>query len=149
MIMNREEAQEYIETKIPITKHMGMEIKELSRESVRVGLPLEPNLNHHDSAFGGSIESLFFVTGWCLVQYLIEDFDPEPVIVGRRGRVSFTGAIRQDFDAQLHIPGEEEIKEFLSDLKTRGKARITAKAFIEIEGKTCAEFEGDFVVLAK
>ncbi len=145
--MNRQEAQQYIETNIPITKAMGMSINVLNRNEVRVGLPLARNLNHHGSAFGGSIESLFFVTGWAFIQLLTENMTPEPLIVGRRGRVSFTGAIRKDFEARLHIPSEEVTDVFLQELKNKGKARITARSFIEMDGKICAEFEGDFVVL--
>lgn len=145
--MNKEQAQQYIERKIPITKNMGMTINALSGDEVRVGLPLAPNVNHQGSAFGGSMESLFFVTGWAYVQWLIKDIHPEPKIVGRRARSAFHKPVKEDFEAILSIPSKSDSDTFLKDLKEKGKGRITAKAEIVIQGELCAEFEGDFVVL--
>jgi thioesterase domain-containing protein len=145
--MNREEAQKYIETNIPMTTLMGMKIVELSLESVRVAMPHAPNVNHQGSVFGGSIDSLFFVTSWAYVQLLIEDFDPHPRIVGRRGRTSFSKPIKSDFEAMVIIPEETVVQKFLDDLTQHGKGRITAKAAVEYHGELAAEFEGDFVVL--
>ncbi len=145
--MNKEEAQKYIETEIPMTKIMGMEIVELTRESVRIAMPHAPNVNHQGSAFGGSIDSLFFVTSWAYVQLLIEDFDPHPRIVGRRGRSTFHKPVKSDFEAKVIIPENSIVETFLEDLTRKGKGRITAKAIVEYEGEIAAEFEGDFVVL--
>lgn len=145
--MNKAEAQKYIETEIPMTKIMGMEIVELTRESVRIAMPHAPNVNHQGSAFGGSIDSLFFVTSWAYVQLLIENFDPHPRIVGRRGRSTFHKPVKSDFEAKVIIPENSIVETFLEDLTHKGKGRITAKAIVEYEGEIAAEFEGDFVVL--
>jgi thioesterase domain-containing protein len=145
--MNREEAQKYIETNIPMTKIMGMRIVELNHDSVRIAMPHAPNVNHQGSAFGGSIDSLFFVTSWAYVQLLIEDFDPHPRIVGRRGRSTFHKPVKSDFEAKVLIPEESAVQAFLDDLSHKGKGRLTAKAVVEYEGVIAAEFEGDFVVL--
>lgn len=145
--MNKAEAQKYIETEIPMTKIMGMEIVELTRESVRIAMPHAPNVNHQGSAFGGSIDSLFFVTSWAYVQLLIENFDPHPRIVGRRGRSTFHKPVKSDFEAKVIIPENSIVETFLKDLTHKGKGRITAKAIVEYEGEIAAEFEGDFVVL--
>ncbi len=145
--MNKEEAQNYIDTNIPMTKIMGMKIIELTHESVRVAMPHGPNVNHQGSVFGGSIDSLFFVTSWAYVQLLIEDFEPHPRIVGRRGKSTFHKPVKSDFEAKVLIPDETAVKVFLDDLTQKGKGRITAKAIVEYEGEIAAEFEGDFVVL--
>ena len=145
--MNRVEAQKYIETYIPVTKIMGMEIVELTHDSVRIAMPHAPNVNHQGSAFGGSIDSLFFVTSWAYVQLLIEDFEPHPRIVGRRGRSTFHKPVKSDFEAKVLIPDESAVQTFLDDLTQKRKGRLTAKAVVEYEGDIAAEFEGDFVVL--
>jgi len=145
--MNLKEAQKYIESNIPMTKIMGMKILELSRESVCVAMPHAPNVNHQGSAFGGSIDSLFFVTSWAYVQLLIEDIEPHPRIVGRRGKTTFSKPIKSDFEAKVLMPDEAAIQVFIDDLTLKGKGRIKAKAVVEYEGEIAAEFEGDFVVL--
>lgn len=145
--MNKEEAQKYIYENIPITKIMGMNITDLARESVRIAMPHAPNVNHQGSAFGGSIDSLFFVTCWAYVQLLIEDVDPHPRIVGRRGKTTFSKPIKSDFEAKVVIPKQEIVDQFLADLSQKGKGRLTARSVIEYEGEIAAEFEGEFVVL--
>lgn len=145
--MNKKEAQKYIETNIPMTKIMGMEIVELTHDSVRISMPHAPNVNHQGSAFGGSIDSLFFVTSWAYVQLLIEDFDPHPRILGRRGKSTFHKPVKSDFEAKVLIPDDSVVQIFLDDLRQKGKGRLTAKAVVEYEGEVAAEFEGDFVVL--
>ncbi len=145
--MNKAEAQHYIETNIPITKIMGMKITELNRESVCIAMQHSPNVNHQGSAFGGSIDSLFYVTCWAYVQLLIEDFDPHPRIVGRRGKSTFSKPIKSDFEAKVLIPEVEIVNQFLADLSDKGKGRLTAKAVVEYKGEIAAEFEGEFVVL--
>ena len=99
--MNKEEAQLYIENNIPMSKKMGMKIIELSEESVRIGMPFAPNINHQGSVFGGSIGSLFFVTCWAYVQLLIADYFPHPKIVGRQGLPYFMRQLHLIFNQIL------------------------------------------------
>jgi thioesterase domain-containing protein len=145
--MNKDAAQEYIEANIPITKIMGMKIQKLTRNEVVVAMEHAPNVNHQGSAFGGSIDSLFYVTCWAYVQLLIEDFDPHPRIVGRRGKATFSKPIKSDFEARLIIPDQNIVAGFLEDLNMKGKARLITQALIEYEREIAAEFEGEFVVL--
>ena len=145
--MNKEEAQLYIENNIPMSKKMGMKIIELSEESVRIGMPFAPNINHQGSVFGGSIGSLFFVTCWAYVQLLIADYFPHPKIVGRQGASVFYAPITSDFQSNLIIPEKNEVNRFLIEFNQKGKAKLTTRAIINYEGKIAADFKGEFVVI--
>ena len=145
--MTQAEAQQYIETHIPITKAMGMTINALSMEAVRVGMPIAENINHRGSAFGGSIDSLFLTTGWAFIRFLIDHYEPTPIIVGSRGETKFIKPILEDFEASLIIPPKEEIDKFLATFDRFGRARITTQAVIEKEDELYAQFEGDYVVV--
>ena len=145
--MTREEAQQYIEKNIPVTKAMGMTINALSREEVKLGAPIDLNINHRGSAFGGSIDSLFLTTGWAFIRFLIDHYEPTPIIVGSKGSTNFIKPVLKDFEASLEMPDDSDIDKFLSTFERFGKARITAKATIYENGTLCAEFEGDYVVL--
>lgn len=145
--MTKEEAQQYIETNIPITKAMGMTINALSRREVRLGAPINLNINHRGSAFGGSIDSLFLTTGWAFIRFLIDHYQPTPIIVGSRGTTNFIKPVLDDFEASLEMPEDAAIDKFLATFDRFGKARITARATIYQNGELCAEFEGDYVVV--
>lgn len=145
--MNTKEAQLYIEKNIPMSAKMGMKIIELSQESVRIGMPFAPNINHQGSVFGGSIDSLFFVTCWAYLQLLIADYYPHPKIVGRRGTSLFHVPITSDFQSKLMIPDNNEVNTFLDEFNQKGKAKLTTHAVINYEGKIAADFKGEFVVI--
>lgn len=145
--MTREEAQEYIYTNIPVTKAMGMTIKELSREAVVLGASIRENINHRGSAFGGSIDSLFLTTGWAFIRFLIDHYTPTPIIVGSRGETNFQKPVLQDFESALEIPTDSAVEEFLNTFERFGKARITLKATIKQNDQLCASFTGDYVVV--
>ncbi|HCD53413.1 MAG TPA: hypothetical protein DEQ34_13270 [Balneolaceae bacterium] len=141
------EAQDYIYTNIPITKAMGMKIEKLSNNEVQLSLPIDKNINHRGSAFGGSIDSLFLTTGWAFIRFLIDHYTPTPIIVGSRGETSFIKPVLTDFVSQLEMPDEVEIQKFLSTFERFGKARITLKAGIYEDDELYASFEGDYVVV--
>lgn len=141
------EAQDYIYTNIPITKAMGMRIEKLSNNEVQLSLPIDKNINHRGSAFGGSIDSLFLTTGWAFIRFLIDHYTPTPIIVGSRGETSFIKPVLTDFVSQLEMPDEVEIQKFLSTFERFGKARITLKAGIYEDDELYASFEGDYVVV--
>ena len=145
--MNKEEAQKYINSNIPMSRLMGMNFIELTHQSVRVAMPYAPNINHQGSVFGGSIDSLFFITCWAYVQLLVEHIDPHPRILGRRGSSVFHAPIKSDFEAQVIIPDNGMVHTLLNDLRQKGKGKFKAQANVEYKGKITAEFNGEFVVL--
>lgn len=145
--MTKEEAQNYIYQNIPITKAMGFEIVELTRNEIILGAPIENNINHRGSAFGGSIDSLFLTTGWAFIRFLIDHYKPTPIIVGSKGCTTFLKPILNNFESKLKLPDVKVIDEFLDTYKRFGKARITLEAVIEDEEKIYAAFRGDYVVV--
>lgn len=144
---NKEKAQDYLFTEIPVTRAMGIEVQRLTTNEVKLKAPIELNVNHRRSAFGGSVDSLFLTAGWSYIRLVVDHFDPLPVIVGSKARTSFQRPITRDFAAQLVIPDKKEVDKFLDAYKRFGKARITLDAVIEEDGKTFAVFKGDYVVV--
>lgn len=59
-----EEINTYLEEHIPITRHLGVRLVLRDASGLRLAMPLASNLNHRQSAFGGSIGSLGILAGW-------------------------------------------------------------------------------------
>lgn len=147
--LTKEEAQDYIHTRIPITKVMGFEVERLTTDEVSMTAPIAANVNHLKSAFGGSVDSLFLTVGWTYIRLIIDHIEPTPVIIGSKGATTFERPITDDFRARIEIPSSKTIKSFLKEFDRFGKARISLNAIIEDEGKTYASFEGNYVVVKR
>lgn len=142
----KETAQDYLHSEIPITRQMGIKVERLTTNEVTLKAPIELNVNHRRSAFGGSVDSLFLTAGMLYVRLMTEHIKPVPVIVGSKSQTSFQRPITRDFSAKLTIPSKKEVDKFLDAYERFGKARITLEAVIENEGKMYAAFKGDYVV---
>lgn len=51
---------------IPLTQAMQVRVLEIGPDSVRLGAPLSANINHHRTAFGGSLATLATLAAWSL-----------------------------------------------------------------------------------
>lgn len=143
----RKEAQDYLHSEIPITRQMGIEVKTLENEEVTLFAPLALNANHFNSAFGGSVDSLFLTTGWAYLRLITHHYDPGPTIIGNRSETTFFRPITRDFAARLVMPEKKAIKKFLKDYEKKGKAKIVLEAVIAEQGKKYASFEGTYVIV--
>jgi len=143
----KKEAQEYLHNEIPITRQMGIEVQNLNNEEVRLGAPLALNANHFNSAFGGSVDSLFLTAGWAYLRLITHHYKPDPTIIGNRSETTFYRPITRDFAAKLVMPEKKTVKKFLKDYDKKGKAKIVLQAIIEEQGKKYASFEGTYVLL--
>ena len=52
---------------IPLTKAMGVEVNSYDGHCLVLSAPLDPNTNHKDTAFGGSLYSLAVLAGVCCI----------------------------------------------------------------------------------
>jgi len=62
-----EEVTAYLHQHIPVTRAMQFSVLPLSEGALKLSAKLTPNLNHQETAFGGSIASLGILAGWTLI----------------------------------------------------------------------------------
>lgn len=144
---SKEDAQDYLNREIPITRAMGIEVQTLSNNNVELKAPLALNANHFNSAFGGSVDSLFLTAGWTYLRLITNHYDPPPLIVGNKAETSFQRPILDDFVARMVIPPKKEVTEFLRNFEKFGKARIELKSEIKEGKRVYATFIGTYVVV--
>ena len=56
--------QEYLHGRIPISAAMGVRVLAASPESVVLSAPIEPNVNHRETVFGGSAAAVATLAAW-------------------------------------------------------------------------------------
>lgn len=141
------EVEQYLHKHIPLTVAMGVRVKMASPGRVELAAPLAPNINHHETVFGGSASALATLSAWSLVHVGLRHAEMEAVIVIQRNVMSYEEPIHGDFSAVCTLIDDTAWQRFLKTLQRRGRARITMNAHLTFEGRQVASFEGDFVAL--
>ena len=135
--------QELLHGKIPITSAMGVRVEDYDGRRLVLSAPLDANVNHLGTAFGGSLNALAVLSGYGLLW--LELGDDECHIVIRESSISYERPVRGDLRATCVLPEAEVLAKFKRTFQQRGRARIALDATIEDRGVTAVRFRGTFV----
>ena len=138
--------QDLLHNKIPITRAMGVRVEDYDGERLVLSAPLDKNVNHLGTAFGGSLNALAVLSGYGLLWLELEDQDCHIVI--RESSISYERPVRGEIRATCVRPEAVTLAEFKQTFRQQGKARISLLATIEDEGITAVRFQGTFGALA-
>jgi thioesterase domain-containing protein len=114
---------------------------------VELAAPLAPNINHHETLFGGSGSAAATLSAWTLVHVGLLHSGIEAATVIQRGATNYEEPIHGDFTAVCTLIDDSVWQRFIKTLDRRGRARITLNAHLLFEGRQAASFEGDFVAM--
>ena len=137
--------QELLHSKIPITRAMGVRVEDYDGERLVLSAPLEANVNHLGTAFGGSLHALAVLSGYGLLWLELQDAEYHIVI--RKSTISYERPVRGEIRAICVRHRSDALEEFKPTLHQKGKARIALSATIEDQGETAVRFEGIFVAM--
>lgn len=139
--------QEILDSAIPLTQAMGIIVERYSGRELTIVAPLANNFNHLGTAFGGSLYIACVLSAWGLLYLRLRKAGVEGNIVIRKGEVEYLRPVTGDIVATGTLPPEEEVAAFIDAFKETGKAKMTIRAVIEVEGKVAVKFEGAFAVV--
>lgn len=145
--MHKNDLQQYIHENIPLTKAMGVMVYDISKTEVVLGVPLEPNTNHKNTAFGGSLHSLATLACWTLVYMNLADEESSYEIVISKSDIKYRAPVTNDFKAECHFNDDDELTHFLETLHRKGKARLRLNAHIYQGDVLAVDYWGDFAVI--
>jgi thioesterase domain-containing protein len=140
-----EQIQELLHDKIPITRAMGVVVEEYDGKRLVISAPLELNVNHLGTAFGGSLNALAVLSGYALLWLAMKEADCHIVI--RESSISYERPVRGRLRAVCFSPAREELEQFKLSFQQNGKARINLSATIYDDGEPAVSFRGTFVAL--
>lgn len=149
IIMNDalEKAQKYLHEHIPLTHHLAVSVSHYDGDSVQIAAPLTPNLNHRNTAFGGSISALGILSGWTLLYLKMQELNIDSQLIIQKSTTDFILPVDADFEAFCTLPEESVWNKFQKALLKRGKARIKLNANILVDGKVVSQHEGIYAAL--
>ncbi len=141
--------QEYIHEHIPITQDMAIAVQTVTPQSITVTAQLAPNINHRQSAFGGSISTLAILAGWILLKHRSRGMSPAPTLVIQESTTKFLKPITADYSAYVTNTDAAALEKFDRTYQRHGKARLLLKSQVDCDGECCAVHEGLFVAIAR
>ena len=137
--------QELLHGKIPITRAMGVRVEDYDGQRLVLSAPLDENVSHLGTAFGGSLHALAVLSGYGLLWSELQD--PQCHIVLRDSTISYERPVRGEIRAICVRPDAETLAHFKQTFHQKGRARIALAATIEDQGITAVRFQGTFVAL--
>lgn len=145
--MNVLDLQNYLYEKMPQVKSMEVEVESMSPLHLTVSAPLEPNINHRDSVFGGSASSIAILAAWAFLHQKLVAEGISTTLVIQKNTMSYDVPITGRFLATAELNGKAEWEKFITMLKRRGKSRINISSQLEFAGKNAGKFQGTFVAV--
>ncbi len=138
--------QNVLHSEIPLTKHIGLTVVDHTDLSLTLHAPLENNINHKCTAFGGSIYSVLVLSGWGLIYLLLKEHNLSGHIVIQESKTQFIKPVNSDITAKCAFLSTQQIDKFICMYKRKGIARIKLTSKIIVNDKDAVIFNGSYVV---
>jgi thioesterase domain-containing protein len=145
--MRPPDLETYLHEHIPLSRAMQVSVRSIEREHVVLAAPLEPNINHRETVFGGSAAALAILAAWALLHTRLADDGIEGRLVIQRNSMDYERPITGPFTARSSLAPSAEWAHFIRVFARRGRARIAARSSLHCADERVAQFEGDFVAL--
>lgn len=126
---------------------MEVSVATISEDSVTLGAPLAPNINHRDTVFGGSAAALATLAAWSLLHLRLLRQPTACRLVVQRNTMEYLAPIAGDFTASSSLPEPELWARQLRMLTRKGAARFGVAAEVLAAGTVAGRFFGEFVAL--
>lgn len=141
------ELAQYIHEHIPLSKAMGVSVVAVEEDAIILQAPIEPNLNHRRTVFGGSVSALAILASWSLLHVRLHAEGIADRLVIQRNTMEYQQPILGQFTARSMLERPDAWRPFTDMLARRGKARITVLAVLEQMGRVAGKFSGQFVAV--
>jgi thioesterase domain-containing protein len=147
--INQIDITRYLHEHIPLTAYMQVQVHTADANGVRLTAPLAPNINHQQTAFGGSAASLATLACWTLLHLRLGELPFASGIVVHHSQMHYDRPIDADFSAFSFAPDGKEWQRFIDALSKRGKSRIELCSALYCHDKKTARFSGEFVAIKR
>jgi thioesterase domain-containing protein len=147
--MQPSDLAQYLHEHIPLSRAMQVAVVEVTADSITLAAPIEPNVNHRGTVFGGSISAVAILAAWSLLHTRLSGEGVACRLVIQRNSIDYLKPVDADFTATSLPPAAGDWLTFTRMLARKGVARVTIRCLLKCSGATVAEFEGEFVALAK
>jgi thioesterase domain-containing protein len=146
--MSAESLEGFLHEKIPLTKAMGLHVAESSAKRLVFEAPLDKNVNHLGTAFGGSLHTLPTLACYAGLWTLLREAGIDGHVIVKHSEASYRQPVTGTLRAVCMRPPASEAEQFIRELRRHKKARMELTATVEgAGGKPAVEYSGSFVAV--
>lgn len=134
---------------IPLTRSLGLRVMAWQDSQLRLHLPLQENLNHKSTMFGGSLYCGAVLAGWGWLHLrLRESGITDGHIVIQESQIAYPLPVTQDALVLCDAPSEQIWQRFLATYRKHGRARLSLSSSIHntANAPEAVRFTGQFVL---
>ncbi len=147
MKLELSEVLKYVHEHIPITDNLGAGIQSYDGNSIVLTAPLDANINHRNSAFGGSLSVIAILSGWALLFIKMKELFLQARLVIQSSSFELTNPVMADFEAVSVLPSLKIYERFIKTLGKHGRARMTVHSKVLCNGVSCGTHQGVYVAV--
>lgn len=140
--------QTLLHEQIPLAREMEAEVRSWNDDGLELAAPLEPNVNHHGTFFGGSASALGILAGWSLVHLMALEDGLEAEIVIQRVAVRYSTPARGPMVARALHPDRDAWSRFGKGFRRSGMARIRIRVQLVCETEVVATLDAAYAAVA-
>ncbi len=142
------ELQATLEREIPMSAQMGIRVHDGGADGLVMGLPLNPNRNHQQTAFAGSLNALCTITGWGSIYLLLRQLGRRGNIVIRRSTIKYLAPVTTpEIFARCQPINPVARQYFLEMLDDKGQGKLDLAVEVAGGEGPAVSFNGSYVVL--
>jgi thioesterase domain-containing protein len=142
------ELQSKLEREIPMCAQMGIRVHGNGADGLVMRMPLDPNRNHQQTAFAGSLSALCTIAGWGSVYLLLRELGRGGSIVIRRGAIRYQEPVTAPEILAHCVPVSAEARQyFLEMLDDKGQTKLDVTVEVAGSDGPAVSFHGSYVVL--
>ncbi|MCW2269210.1 putative thioesterase [compost metagenome] len=134
---------------IPLTREMGLQVLDWEQQRLRLQLPLEANVNHKSTMFGGSLYCAAVLVGWGWLHLRLREagIDDGHIVI-QEGQISYPLPVTGAAIATCEAPEEKTWERFIATYQRRGRARLNLHTRVSNAGSDEAAvlFSGQYVL---
>jgi len=141
--------ENYLYEHIPLSVAMGVKVVQASLHKVVLIAPLSPNINHKQTAFGGSLHAVATLACWSLMYLNLKEFSGFTEIVISKSEVNYISPVTTDFTIECEFDNQPDWLKFESMLHKKGLGRLRLNAKIYQANKLAVDYWGEFVAICR
>ncbi len=146
-VKDKQQIEQYLYQAIPLAQAMAVRVVAAEEGRVELEAPLEPNINHCATVFGGSAAAVATLAGWLLVYRTLQALGLRGQVMVRRSQMDYQKTMHGAFTART-LPVNEAAWQRMAAALSKGRmARLTLVVNVECAGQQAGRLEGEFVVL--
>ena len=141
--------ERYLHRQIPLSAAMQVSVLSATADSVMLGAPLAPNINHKSTVFGGSASAVAILAAWSLLHVRLLEEGLACEIVIQSNHMDYDRPITGAFTATSSLVDPPAWPDFLKILVRRKRARVEGQSVLTFGDAIAGRFKGRFVAFLR